>query len=80
MAKIRAVVIEGDRERGYKRVQVLFGTNSFVEITDNGGKVSLLVGAHGGGFVVDGSEPEGPLEKLVQQVSKQHPEWVWNEE
>jgi hypothetical protein len=29
MAKIRAVVVEGDRERGYKRVQVLFGTNYF---------------------------------------------------
>jgi len=35
MAKIRAVVVEGDRERGYKRVQVLFGANSFVEITEN---------------------------------------------
>jgi hypothetical protein len=27
MAKIRGVVVEGDREHGYKRVQVLFGTN-----------------------------------------------------
>ena len=35
MAKIRAVVVEGNRERGYKRVQVLFGTNSFVEITEH---------------------------------------------
>ncbi len=80
MAKIRAVVVEGDRERGYKRVQVLFGTNSFVEITDNGGKVNLLIGAHAGGFIVDASEAGSPLEKLVKQVSEQHPEWVWKEE
>jgi hypothetical protein len=32
MAKIRAVVVEGDREHGYKRVQVLFGINYFLEI------------------------------------------------
>jgi hypothetical protein len=80
MAKIRAVVVEGDREHGYKRVQVLFGANSFVEITDNGGKINLLIGAHARGFIVDGSEASGPLEKLVQQVSERHPEWVWKEE
>ena len=28
MAKIRAVIVEGNRETGYQRVQVLFGTNS----------------------------------------------------
>ena len=80
MARIRAVVVEGDRDHGYKRVQVLFGTNSFVEVTDNGGKVNLLIGAHAGGLMVDGSEAGGPLEKLLQQVSEQHPEWVWQEE
>ena len=80
MAKIRAVVVEGDRQSGYKRVQVLFGTHSFVEITDEGGQVTLLVGAHAGGFVVDGSEANGPLEKLIQEVRKSHPELVWKEE
>jgi len=80
MAKIRAVVVEGDRTSGYKRVQVLFGTHSFVEISEDGGKVNLLVGAHARGFVVDGSEANGPLEKLVQQVIEQHPQWVWKEE
>jgi hypothetical protein len=37
MAKIRSVVVEGNRESGYKRVQVLFGTNYFLEIVDNDG-------------------------------------------
>jgi hypothetical protein len=80
MAKIRAVVVEGDRQSGYKRVQVLFGANSFVEITDDGGKVNLMVGAHAGGFVVDGSEATGPLEKLIKEVMERHPEIVWREE
>jgi hypothetical protein len=80
MAKIRAVVVEGDRQSGYKRVQVLFGANSFVEITDDGGKVNLMVGAHAGGFVVDGSAANGPLEKLIKEVMERHPEIVWREE
>jgi hypothetical protein len=80
MAKIRAVVVEGDRERGYKRVQVLFGTNSFIEITDDGGRIRLLVGAHDKGFIVDGSEANGQLEKLIGQVIEQQPECVWKEE
>ena len=80
MAKIRAVVVEGDRQSGYKRVQVIFGTNSFVEITDDGGRINLLVGAHAGGFVLDGSEANGPLEKLIHEVIERHPESVWKEE
>lgn len=80
MAKIRAVVVEGDREHGYKRVQVLFGTHSFIEITDEGGRVGLLVGAHDRGFVVDGSEANGPLEKLIHEVMERHPDMVWKEE
>ena len=46
MAKIRAVVVEGDREHGYKRVQVLFGVNYFLEITEDGDRVSFQLGTH----------------------------------
>lgn len=28
--QIRSVVVEGDRQHGYKRVQILFGTNHFL--------------------------------------------------
>jgi len=80
MAKIRAVVVEGDRERGYKRVQVLYGTNSFIEITDDDGRINLLVGAHDRGFTVDGSDANGPLEKLIHEVMERHPEMVWQEQ
>jgi hypothetical protein len=43
MAKIRSVVTEGDRQTGYKRVQVLFGTNYFLEIVENDGRVEFLL-------------------------------------
>jgi len=55
MAKIRAVIVEGNRETGYQRVQVLFGTNSFVEITENDGRVLCLLGTHDGGVQAHGS-------------------------
>jgi hypothetical protein len=42
MAKIRSIVVEGNRENGYKRVQVLFGTNYFLEIVDDDGRISFL--------------------------------------
>jgi len=45
MAKIRSVVVEGNREHGYRTVQVLFGTNFFLEITESDGRVSFLLGA-----------------------------------
>ena len=80
MANIRTVVVEGNREQGYRRVQVLFGTNSFIEITDDGGRINLLVGAHDRGFTVDGSEANGKLQRLVEQICQQHPEYVWQEE
>ena len=80
MAKIRGVVVEGNRESGYKRVQVLFGTNSFIEITENDGKVLCLLGAHDGGVQLDGSEVEGQFAETVHDLMKRHPERVWQEE
>jgi hypothetical protein len=80
MAKIRAVVVEGNRESGYKRVHVLFGTNSFVEITENDGRVLCLLGAHDGGVQADGSEANGPFAQFIHELMKRHPESVWKEE
>lgn len=79
MAKIRAVVVEGDRERGYKRVQVLFGTNYFVEIVDNDGKISFLLGAHHEAFTADASEAKGELENYIREIIERHPESVFEE-
>jgi metallophosphoesterase superfamily enzyme len=80
MAKIRAVVVEGDREHGYKRVQIIFGTNSFVEITENDGRVLCLLGAHDGGIQIDGSEANGRFAQYVHELMERHPEDVWTEE
>ncbi|MGZ8478952.1 MAG: hypothetical protein ACXW6K_12850 [Candidatus Binatia bacterium] len=80
MAKIRAVVVEGDRQIGYKRVQIIFGTNSFIEITENDGRVMCLLGAHDGGVQADGSEAKGQFAQLVQELMERHPENVWREE
>ena len=80
MAKIRAVVVEGDRQRGYKRVQVIFGTNSFIEITENDGRVMCLLGAHDGGVQADGSEAKGQFAQFVHELMERHPENVWREE
>ena len=74
MAKIRSVVVEGSRDAGYKRVQVLFGTNYFLEIVDTDGRVSFLLGAHHTGFRADASEPQGQLQKFISEVQQRHPE------
>lgn len=79
MAKIRAVVVEGDREGGYKRVQVLFGTNYFLEIIENDGRVNFLLGAHHVAFKAEASEPGGELEKYIKEIMAQHPESVFGE-
>ena len=80
MAKIRAVVVEGDRQNGYKRVQIIFGTNSFIEITENDGRVTCLLGAHDGGVQADGSEAKGEFAQFVHELMERHPESVWREE
>ena len=73
MAKIRAVVTEGDRQSGYKRVQVLFGTNYFLDIVENDGRVQFLLGAHHTGFKADASEAQGELHKFINEVLERHP-------
>ena len=76
---IRAVVLEGDRERGYKRVQVLFGINYFLEIDEHDGKVSFLLGAHHEAFKADASDAKGELEKYIREIMEKHPESVFKE-
>ena len=80
MAKIRSVVVEGNRESGYKRVQVLFGTNYFLEIVDNDGRVEFLLGAHHTGFKADASELQGQLQKYISEVKERHPESAFEQE
>lgn len=74
MAKIRSVVVEGSRESGFRRIQVLFGTNYFVEIVDRDGKVDFTLGAHHTGFKADASEMTGALQKFIAEIQERHPE------
>ena len=74
MAKIRSGVTEGDRQNGYKRVQVLFGTNYFLEIVENNGRVEFLLGAHHTGFKADASDPQGELQKFISEIQRSHPD------
>jgi hypothetical protein len=80
MAKIRSVVVEGDQKTGYKRVQVLFGTNYFLEIVENEDRVSFLLGAHHTGFKADASELRGELQKYISEVQERHPESALEQE
>ncbi|HEX2230129.1 MAG TPA: hypothetical protein VHM64_23585 [Candidatus Binatia bacterium] len=80
MAKIRSVVTEGDRQSGYKRVQVLFGTNYFLEIVDNDGRIEFLLGAHHTGFKADASELQGELHKYISEILERHPESALKQE
>jgi hypothetical protein len=80
MAKIRSVIVEGNRESGYKRVQVLFGTNYFLEIVDTDGRVALLLGAHHTGFKADASEIHGELHHYISEVKERHPESAFEQE
>jgi hypothetical protein len=80
MAKIRAVVTEGDRQNGYKRVQVLFGINYFLEIVENDGQVEFLLGAHHTGFKADASEANGELQKYISEIQQRHPESAFEQE
>ena len=80
MAKIRSIVVEGSRETGYKRVQVLFGTNYFLEIVDSDGRISFLLGAHHTGFKADASEPQGQLQKFITEIQQRHHESSFEQE
>lgn len=80
MAKIRSVVVEGDREHGYKRVQVLFGVNYFLEITEEGDRVSFLLGTHHEAFKANASEAKGELEQFIKEIMDHHPESVFKED
>ena len=80
MAKIRAVVTEGNRESGYKRVQVLFGTNYFLEIVEEEGRVRFVLGAHHTAFKADASEANGELQNYINEVMERHPESIMEQE
>jgi hypothetical protein len=61
-------------------VQVLFGTNYFLEIVDNDGRVEFLLGSHHSGFKADASEVQGELHKYITEIKEHHPQSVIEQE
>jgi hypothetical protein len=53
---------------------VLFGTNYFLEIVEDDGRVNFLLGAHHTGFKADASELQGELQKYIREIEERHPE------
>lgn len=74
---IREVNLEKDQSGNYKRLQVVFGPHYFLELmTNERGKVTLVLGATHHGFKADASEVNGELEKIIYEIRKSYPETV----
>jgi hypothetical protein len=58
----------------------LFGTNYFLQIVDNEGRVEFLLGAHHTGFKADASEIQGQLQKYISEIKDRHPESAFEQE
>ena len=58
---------------------MLFGTDYFLEIVDDGGRVSFLLGSHHEAFKADASEAKGHLQKYIKEIMERHPESVFEE-
>lgn len=71
---IRAVEVEKDGKGSYKRVRLVFGPHYFVELhREQDGDVTFVLGATHHGFKADASEVNGELEKIIDEIRKNHP-------
>jgi hypothetical protein len=71
---IRNLEIKADDKGHIQHLRVVFGPHHFLELTEAEGKVSLALGATHHGFEVDASEVNSELERLVEEIRRQHPE------
>ena len=73
MAKIRSVVVEGDRQNGLKGAQVFFGTNYFLESSRTTVKLRFSWAR-----IIPGSKPTlrapGRTAEYISEVQERHPE------
>jgi len=78
MAKIRAVIVEGDRQRlqegaDSRRSRFLHRDH------EEDGRVLCLLGSHDGGIQWDGSAPSGEFGQIVHELMERYPQSVWQE-
>jgi len=57
-----------------KQIKVNFGPHYFVDIFEKDGKATFVLGATHHGFMVDASEVNGELEKIIYEVRGAHPD------
>ena len=74
MATIREVTIEKDREGNYTSVQLVFGPHYFLDLCEEHGQVTLILGATHHGFRADASQVGGELEQFVYEIRDRHPD------
>ena len=76
MERIRDVIVEKDSSGRYQSVRLVFGPHYFVDLSEERGKVTFVLGATHHGFKADASEVDGELERFIQEIKEKHPENV----
>jgi hypothetical protein len=74
MGKIREVTLKKDRTGRYERVRLVFGPHYFVELSEDGGKLTFVLGATHHGFKADASQIGGQLESFIEEIREKHSE------
>jgi len=74
MEKIREVNIKKDKDKKFKRVHIIFGPHYFIDLFEDGGKITFILGATHHGFKADASEVGGELEKFINEIRNKNPQ------
>ena len=73
MEAIRAATINRDSSGAIKSVRLVFGPHYFVDLVEEGGKVTFVLGFTHHGFKADASVVSGELEQFIGDIRERHP-------
>ena len=76
MATIREVTVEKGPEGNFKSVQLVFGPHYFLDLFEENGQVTLILGATHHGFRADASQVGGELDQFIYEIRERHPDSV----
>ena len=76
MSKIKEIEVKKNKDGSYKSMRTTFGPHYFVDIYEDGGKVTFVLGVTHHGFKADASEVGGELEKFIDEIKSKHPKNV----
>ena len=79
-AYIRDVKIESDGKGRFSHVRIVFGPHYFIDImpSDDTGELTLYMGATHHGFSAKTEEVGDQLEKIIEEVRRNHPDLVFD--